>query len=449
LRPALLACALLLAGCERSERPAAPATEAGIGGASGAGGSWEPKDASASTGGRTQGGSGAAPLDAAGLDPGYAWLFDDSAWKPLANTPCDLREADLAKVRYPGHAWTPCGSGCRRATVLPGSGVEYRGAKLNSTGARQHGGDIQVFLLGGVRFPPAVALAESFALGTDAPASLLALYGDNCLIGFTRGRGRTFGILLSENFGGDGTEWWGLAPLSPGEPIVWPQPPRKLKDYSLLDFEGGWGAMIALSSLAVGFDLTSTDFQTVFSSPAYQRGVRARGEAVVWADWTGGRAVLRGWTAKGGSRVLAQGPWDVVNLDVSDTRLVWVGGTGPDTLSGSQETARLYWSWRKLDPDEIDIQSSVELPVSVSANAMATHGKWAAIRKSGILVADLEANALWRIPNQDGHLMDVLAISDSELLLADNSSGIQTGQHFDDLVRYDLSKLADYAEKLP
>jgi hypothetical protein len=235
LRPALLAGALLLAGCQRGESPAAPATdalEAGIGGASGAGGSWEPKDASASTGGRTHGGSGAAPLDAGGLDPGYAWLFDDSAWKPLANTPCDLREADLAKVRYPGHAWTPCGSGCRRAAVLPGSGVVYRGAALYSTGARPHGADIQVFLLGGVRFPPGLALAESFALGTDAPASLLAVHGDNCLIGFTRGRGRTFGILLSENFGGDGTRWWGLAPLSPREPIVWPLPARKVKERS-------------------------------------------------------------------------------------------------------------------------------------------------------------------------------------------------------------------------
>jgi hypothetical protein len=108
----------------------------------------------------------------------------------------------------------------------------------------------------------------------------------------------------------------------------------------------------------------------------------------------------------------------------------------------------VYWSPRKLDPDQLVVQSSVELPQGVTLISLRTGGKWAALPMSGaVLLADLEANVLWQIPRPAGHWADVLAVTDSELLLADSTTG--SSQELDELVRYDLSKLSEFAEKVP
>jgi hypothetical protein len=83
----------------------------------------------------------------------------------------------------------------------------------------------------------------------------------------------------------------------------------------------------------------------------------------------------------------------------------------------------------------------------------ATGGRWAALHRyakqgpRSILVADLDANAIWSIPVENDLVTTVLAVSDTELLLAEGLS--TSAQMFDALVRYDLAKLSDYATKLP
>jgi hypothetical protein len=448
-------------GCGCSEDPEAAPLDAAApdatdttpnGGSGGTAPKPDGSQADAATGGAPDAAPDASPLDGSGVDPAYAWLFDDAAWKPLSTVPgCDLREADLAKVQYPGHAWTDCGTGCNRTVVMPGSGVLVRGARRYGTGARPHGGDIQVFMTGAVRFPPAVQLAESFGLGTDVPASLIAVYGDACELAFLGGTStRMFRTSKSDP---DGTHWFGLAALSPGDPIIWPVPAFASAAYWIFDFAGGWGAIVGKTSVEMTLDPTTTKLESVYSSPAYQLDGRAHGDTAIWADWSGKNALVRVWTPAGGTRVLAQGPWDAANLAISDTRVVWMGATGPLTLQGSYETARLYWSQRKLDPDQIAIQQGPTLPPDVSSVFMATHGRWVALERyskqgaGAILVADLDASTIWSIPVENGQVTTVLAISDTEVLLAEGPS--TQYQIFDALVRYELAKLTDYATKLP
>lgn len=456
-----LCAALLLAGCGCSDEPEARPADGGKADAASLPDSMPLPDASKPDASVKDATADTELFDASMLDakndPAYAWLFDDAAWKPLSVVPgCDVREADLGKLKYPGHVWADCGSGCRASEVMPGSGVIFRGAYRYGTGGRPYSGDIHVFMTSGVRFPPGVQVAESFRLGTDVPASVLLVYGDNCKISFS---GKSATRLLRVNpYGAGGVGAVALVPLEPGVPVSWPSPQFKLSAYAFFDFDGGWGAIVGQTSVEVTFDFTSTQLTSVYSSPALQNEPRANGDAVVWEDWGAGR-VVRGWTKAGGSRVLADGSWEAGQVAISDTRIVWMGVNGPNTISGAYDTARLYWSPRALDPDNIVINAGPVLPAKVSMAAMVTHGKWAALEQYGdqgpaaTLVADLETNDVWSIPVAAGHWPSLIAISDTELLLADavtvQQRSASPAQYLDTLVRYELAKLADYAQKLP
>lgn len=201
-------------------------------------------------------------------------------------------------------------------------------------------------------------------------------------------------------------------------------------------------------------DFASTSMPPVYSSGAFQLGPRAAGAAVVWEDWTGGKSAVRVWTAKGGARVLVQGASSAVDPDISDSRVTWLTSTGGGTVNGTYQNTTLVWAKRQLDPDQVDAQPGIPLPITLSPGNLMTSGKWVALRQAttsganGILVVDVEAPANWRIPEPQGHFMTVMALTDTELLLADTQSPVQPAQYFDTLLRYDLGSIAAFATKI-
>ena len=196
-------------------------------------------------------------------------------------------------------------------------------------------------------------------------------------------------------------------------------------------------------------------FETVFSSPSYELVPVGRGPLVAWSDWSDwspqSRARLRSWTKTGGTQVLASGPWDVVYIALSDSKIVWMGASGLQSIQGSYETAQLFWSPMATTPAGIEVHNSAVLPNTETAtHRLATFGDLAATTvlydaHADVVVANLVTGQTWSIPSRPGsHFVEVMAMNATELIVQEFSANGDVG-NIERLVRLDLAKLDDLA----
>ncbi|MCB9577334.1 MAG: hypothetical protein H6717_09950 [Polyangiaceae bacterium] len=379
----------------------------------------------------------------------YAWMFDPDAWTPVASIPeCDVREADVSKLEWPGFQWTACGSGCLEADVVGGS--KFHGARENGASARVEGGRLLAFLTVGVRFPPSSEVLEVVDIEAGKLMSAVVEHGDDCSTQFL-GRFATRGLKIVP--AGASHFYIGLAGTQLGQAAAWPLP-ALVGDQAPFDFDGGWGVLSGLAAVKLTTDFASSSaLTTVYSSPGYQTDVIGYGPAVAWVDWQVPHRVLRGWTKQGGTRVLVQAPYHVVDVALSAQRIVWLGATGTSLVENGYETSALYWSPNALDPDNIVPSTGIPLPIHSDPGLFATAGPWAAVKHCvalgdcETLIVNLDTKAVWKLAHRPGREATVLGMSDKTLLLAEAPypPGEIGDLLFDRLLRYDLTKLQSFA----
>jgi hypothetical protein len=178
----------------------------------------------------------------------------------------------------------------------------------------------------------------------------------------------------------------------------------------------------------------------------------------VWEDWAAGRGKMRAWRPGSAPVVLVEGPWHVVSVALSSDRIVWIGAFGDRALEGGYESAALYSSPLTMVPQDVRIQPGPVLPIKSHPARLATAANWAALTQCSsqeacvLLVADLTRNVVWRIPSRPGAVTrSVLAVSEREVLAAETPTSANGGhgvEYFEALLRYDLSLLDQYAERI-
>ena len=386
------------------------------------------------------------------LHPDYAWLFAPGAWTPLSVVPgCDVREVDAKKAGYPGLQWKSCGSGCQESDVLGGD-------KLNGAYALNSGTSVEKDKWLGLfsvvmRIPPALRGVVAIDLNSNVLVSALITLGDKCLMTSFGTGTRAIGASLTTT-----KEYRpGLLPLQPSKKTDWLLPKVPLGSPHSFHYDGGWGSIVNQGSIGVTDSTTSSTLTTVYSSPTFQTHEVAQGDLVVWMDYQPSGSPLRGWTKAGGARVFAKGAWHATQHALSPEKIVWVGATGPGVASGAYQSAQLFWTERKLDPDAISVQSGPKLGLTSYSGRIATAGNWAALRHCSsqtcdVLLADLNANKLWRVPGRQGRLFKkLLGMNEKYVLVAEGP--VQNGQLgsavFDRFVQYEIAKLSSYAKAEP
>jgi hypothetical protein len=176
-------------------------------------------------------------------------------------------------------------------------------------------------------------------------------------------------------------------------------------------------------------------------------------EHVFWADWAD-TGQLWAWNRQQGSVLVAESAeWLPAAVGLSQERFVWVGGTGPRASSGSYESAQFFSCLRSAQLERCDVQSGPVIPMRASGLEMAASGQWAAVvggseTERWAYVADLERNVAYGVTMLPGRGSLALAgLSSRYLFIQDMPVDVMYGDHIEGWLRYDLSKLSEFATK--
>lgn len=384
--------------------------------------------------------------------PGYSWLGDQH-WKPVATFPeCDVRVVNGPHPDWPGFAWTSCGAGCERAEVVRGPPATFKGAERFGSRNVVTKGDVVLTITAGVRQDPSPGTAWAMTLNarTLAPLALLGEFSANCSRSFT---GESTNALEVSPFQGSSGFHLFQLPLSPGA-VIHSLPP--LVDVGrLIARDSGWMRLVGNAVLSESTDLSSTAFTTVHTTQGAAYRPIPAGQAVVWVEW-GARGTLGAWSKQHGGRTLVSSTaYHAAHVAYGDGRLAWLGVTGTMAPLGGYDSATLYWA-PFADQSQLTAPAgSMVLPVKSSVDPMVMSGDWLVMGEGGtslplgLLVANLKAKELWKIPGVTGEQVSSLAVFDDTLLVAASLPGqIQPSQYYSDIVRYDLTKLPSFASKL-
>jgi hypothetical protein len=244
----------------------------------------------------------------------------------------------------------------------------------------------------------------------------------------------------------------GLGTTDVGAPISWQLPGLEIPQAGAfeLDFDGGWGWIRDGGVVEVATTAGSTQLETVFSSLAYQLRPVARGQLVAWCDFSDWspthRARVRSWTKAGGTAALVSGPYDIMAVALSDTKMVWLGASGLGAIDGTFETSQLFWSPVVTSPQEVAIHDGPVVPHGHgSVGWLATYGDRAACvvkhDTAELVVANLVTGDTWLLPSRPGrHFLEVQAMNETSVLLTEYATG-NSLTFPDRLVRLDLSAL--------
>lgn len=181
--------------------------------------------------------------------------------------------------------------------------------------------------------------------------------------------------------------------------IRWLEPALDNPTFSGFDYERGWGAIWSHRTLGIAVE-SSARQDEVYTSQGNLMFPRSNGERIVFAEQRAGTDAVYSLTAGASAPdVLVEGTWDVVDLAVSTSHVVWVGASGPRTREGSYETASLRWM--PLDAASYDDEHQLELPITRSADKLTTLGNWVLLGgcegdACGVHLADLTQRTLHR-----------------------------------------------------
>jgi hypothetical protein len=403
-------------------------------------------DASSGKAGRASGSAG----DDAGAGTGgtTGWLYDPSSWTVVDTLPeCSTRVAVDPSRIFPGLSFSECGPGCREARVMPGNGPSLA-AKLG-TSARFTDGALQISLSTRIEGDRTTYLLGTYSFGDGKPSVLIAEDG-KCLAQLAgRGSLSSFRVFRLD---GDFQYRLGWFDRSVRQ-LRWADPPLSLL-IDAFDFDSGWGGLDAFSELLVAPDPSVAVVASVYATPGSIFYPFSNGLGVVLTEWFDGTGRILGWRPGREVLPIATGTWRAVRIGASPDRVAWLGATGERAADGLLETATVYScaSSRLDEPCVIDVGPT--LPINSTGGVLATQGRFIALNgcvEAGcdIYLIDWTNSDVFRVNlAHAGHGVEVIGLSNEELFVADFSETVRGTSDFDGLIRYDLSRLTEFATRL-
>lgn len=380
--------------------------------------------------------------------PGLDWLSDSRAWEYAGETvePCKMYLAKDPRNLWPPIPWGPCGPGCEQAPVIAGD-VKW-GAVGYATTWKPVGDVVHV----------STTLAD---VGENPVSPLFGIfeYGTGQAVFLARGRGRCTFITAGKvattllQFHAKGTNRMVWVDPSSARPLtVLPEgAPWTTMGF---DFGSSWGFTEGFSRVFAAPDPLLGEVVALHPSTGFIPLAVGLSEHVLWGEWTD-RGNVFAWNREQGTVSLAESEnWVPAPLGMSAERFVWIGVTGPRARSGGYETAQFFSCRRKPRLEPCDAEPGPVIPMTSGHLEIAVHGSWAAILGATgeeapiVFLADLERNLTWKIPLISGRRSQAVAgMSATHLVLRDMHEGTSiTG--FDGWLRYDLSRVDEYATRL-
>lgn len=431
-----------------------PATVAA--GAAGRGAS-ENGGASGASHGRAEGGEatgGAGGGGALSQAPLAELLSDAGAWEKVTTlSTCATRVARAPEKTWPSLRFAACGTGCRRASVVPSS-VKSLGALLG-TAARVVDGQLRLTVSARVTGKP-----TTFVLATyDFPSSesdgkpLAVLTETGACFAQVAGRASPN---LYKLFPLNGDEVFRFAWLgeTAAPKLTWlPQSPSL--SLELFDTGARWGGIDSFAEVEVAAAADSLELSPLYQSTGALRAPAGSAGAAVWSEWNADAAQgkLFGWEPKTGLVEIAKGGWVPARVAASSTRVAWLGATGARAFEGAYESAKLYTCARSSRLAACEPSSPITLPLASSTGVLSVSDRWAALTgcstaSCDVIVIDLSDGSAHRLKPQSGHGIEVLGVSETELFAADFGPETRGTPDFDAILRFDLSRLEDFTTAL-
>jgi hypothetical protein len=330
---------------------------------------------------------------------------------------------------------------------MPGNGPSLA-AKLG-TSARFADGALQVSLSTRIEGDRTTYLLGTYSFGDGKPSVLIAEDG-NCLAQLAgRGSLSSFRVFRLE---GDFQYRLGWFDRSLRQ-LRWLDPPLSLL-IDAFDFDSGWGGLDAFSELLVAPDPTAAALSSVYTTSGSMFFPFSSGDRVVLPEWLSGGGRVLGWGPGHSALPIASGSWRPVSVGISSDRVAWLGVTGERASEGLFETATVYSCAAPLLDALCTIDEGPRLPIAGIAGVLATQGRFIALNgcvEAGcdIYLVDWTNSDVFRLDlAHAGHGVEVIGLSNEELFVADFSEVVRGTSDFDGLIRYDLSRVADFATRL-
>lgn len=365
---------------------------------------------------------------------------DEVGWVSVPQAaPCDVRWADLTRVKLPTRTWTSCGTGCRESPgPLPG---EVAAGSSSSTAATV-GDDL---LVGLTMWTSARYLTYLFRLTTDETLAATVSRTDLAHCFLAAIPPATIVTYWNQQ---DLPGWFRAGKLEFQAQYL---PAATKSAYFASEQMFGWvektGAVRRVTTPA------ATEAVLLGSNPGPGFYGTARGQLAVWTGADATRAsVVRGTYDGDAPQTFASLDGVAANVTLSADRMVWVGTHGPRALDGIAESAEIYWSPLPRSPGDVAVTRGPSLPSTGAFFTLRAHGRFAVVTGASLdeqrllHVVDMESSRSWIIrPRPGRYFLKVLGVSSREILASENLVGT-SGQTIHTLIRLDLSQLDTLAK---
>ena len=390
--------------------------------------------------------------------PASDWLFDSALWsRTPGGDPCDVWVAEGAKGRFPRRRWVECSDGC---WVAPAVALDSDvGASRMTTSTAYRDGELYLRIVSGsprYRMATVTRVSDGEIIAAvqqrnrfDTCSIVGNALGSPFLFPFANaGVGMLIGHVDRVSGHIDWSRQW-----VPWRGVI----------TSTFSNDSYWGMAFMDGVVRVASSFEATDLVEV------DRGVlpitRSRGihDQVFWAmpQAPSGHDVIKMYApAVGTSLVAERKEAHLLTVSASESALVWIGTHGPRVFDGTFESAELYRSPRVGADSKFVINEGPKLPGANGLLQLENTDNYAATLSCRdadalscrVIVVHLPSQRTWTIPNRPGSLfLDVLGLSDHELLLAENDwpSAARYLQETQRLVRLALDKLDNIEKDLP
>ena len=437
--PSATLCFLLLGGC---------------GGCSSGGHSSADSAAGAIDGGDDSGNGTDAASDSSPADAGSPGESGVAAgWLPVSTGGiCTLNTADANGLdTFSPFAWASCGPGCRVADAVPPGFVLT--SQRQSSGEYRNGDTFLRLLHSRTASVGGSALSRIVRLSDGKTVAALDIPTGGCYVPAGGTAAAWFVPLLdatsSKFMGGSISDAASPLTFSDWLPVV-----GLVK--GAFQLQSSFGLALASGAVLATAPGSPSSWTTLAVEQAPPEHPLGRGGLLLWIEpGTGGSRSLREYAADAGSQTLVGGAASVMVATLSDDKVVWITGFGPQAYQHIYTSAEFDWAAIPTAGTPIAPTKGPSLPYARNLDDLQSSGDYAATIGCAadaitceVAVVRISTGALTSLRPRPGKSFNrILAMSPSEMVLSEADSPATSGevQLVRRLMRIDLTQLAELA----